>query len=172
MRTLLRLAIVATAVLACSACTPDNSAEIERVKAEARAKHPNDPVAAEKAGNDAIFRHLEQQKLSQTPEQIAAQVFLGYYTKYFYGLPAVCAEQGVKLQAFPQAFATVSRSPYEAARHLVNATDIIEHVRPSSANSARPELIRLSQSANTSLADACAFIETNASSSAEGLAGC
>lgn len=54
--------------------------EMERIKSEAIAAHPTDPVAAARAANAALERRALGSHSVQ-PREIAALVFLGYYSK-------------------------------------------------------------------------------------------
>jgi hypothetical protein len=142
-------------------------AEVERIKAEAIAAYPKDPVAAAKAANTA----LEQRALSVhsiQPREIAALVFLGYYSKNEYEIPSVCKEQAVDLTAFANAFAEANRSSLEAASHVVDSKALIDRARPSANKNARAELGRFASAQQTDLKGACSFIEEHSVKMANG----
>src|SRR6266480_400279 len=91
--------LAAVTALACiSICShaDDSTIDIDRIKADAAAAHPTDPVAASKAANKALERRIQQ--ISKTKndaaaaKELAALAFLGYYTKNVFEIPSVCKE--------------------------------------------------------------------------------
>jgi len=161
------LAAIAFAPLIAACPRSDNSAEIERIKAKAMAAHPGDPVAATKANNEALeSRALAVQ--SNNPRENAALVFLGYYTKNVFAIPAVCKEQSVDLAAYSSAFVDANKASFAAAASLVDTKGLIERLRPIADKHARSELEGFASMRQTDLKGACSFVRDNAPGMASG----
>jgi hypothetical protein len=160
------LAIVGA--LACTtSCSRADDAAIDRIRSEAAAAHPSDPVAATRAANEALERRAEG-STALNPKEVAAHTFLGYYTKNSLETPSVCKEYGVNLGAFASAFVEANRVPFEAASALVDAKSIIERARMKANINARSELERFAAAEKTDVRGACSFIQKHSLEMADG----
>jgi len=166
--------VTVTALACISVCSlaDDSTIDIDRIKADAAAAHPTDPVAATKAANEALERRLQQ--ISKTKndaaaaKELAAIAFLGYYMKNVFEIPSVCKEYGVDINNYSVAFAEANRIPYKAAASVVNVKPLIEQDKVSTHAYARSELQRLATSQKATLQGACYIIQAQAQKIAEG----
>ena len=164
------LVIPAIAMLVCAGCSPstNTTAVVDDIKTKARAAHPNDPVAAEKAANQALENKLAQTGTGNNQKEMAAFAFLGYYTKHVHAIPKACLEQGVQLKAYPDAFAEANKVPFEISSKLVDSKKAIQRTMPFSIDAAKKELDRFAEITGVKFKDACTQIEADAPRMAEG----
>jgi hypothetical protein len=152
---------------ACSRARESN-AEVDRIKAEAMAENPTDPLAATKAANEALELKALQTAQPTNPQEVAALVFLGYYAKNVLHIPSVCNENGVNIETFTTAFVETNKMPFEAAAAIVDPNFFIARARPSASKNARVELERFASVQKTDLRGACSFIKEHALEMASG----
>lgn len=137
---------------------------IDRIKAEAYAKHPNDPIEGAKAAN----RALEQSAIpTAAPEPIqrktAAIAFLSYYTKNTTGWRAACTEQGVALESYVREFTRVHQPQLVASSVLVgDAAGTIKQFKLDFVSRSRQELNDVAAKKGISLREVCEIIERGA----------
>ncbi|MES2898666.1 MAG: hypothetical protein V4723_03005 [Pseudomonadota bacterium] len=159
--------IRAALTLAISACTVipsaqavDNTEEIKRIKAQARAAHPNDQIAQDAAINKGMTNLVAKQ--TGNPKETATILFLGYYMKNYHGIPVVCSQQGVTMTGFPEAFAAANHDMVIATRKMLDTPGLRAHLKELAGPAARRELNSFAEAEKTDLKGACSFLEKNA----------
>ncbi len=138
----------------------NNNAElVKRIKAQARAAHPNDYNAQNAAINKDLASVVDQQ--IEDPKLAAAMLFIGYYVKNTYGLPSVCSEHGVSIANFLRAFSAVNQEIMDVTRETLDTPGVREYLMTMAGPAARRELSRFAELKNTDIKGACMLFETD-----------
>ena len=131
--------------------------EALRRMAEARAAHPNDPVAADRAANAIASNEIRRGDLP--PKQAAGYAFFAYYQKNLIGVPHVCAQYGVQVDSFSNAFRRVSAPLLGIARQTIDVNLAKSLSASLSIPNARRELEHVATARNSDVHGVCTVMQ-------------
>ncbi|MES2018593.1 MAG: hypothetical protein V4484_19055 [Pseudomonadota bacterium] len=159
------LAIACLTLAACGRAA-DTSAEIERIKKDAQAAYPNDPLSAAKKANVDLSR-LAMPSSADNKPQLAASAFLGYYWKGVYGFPTYCQQQGEALPEFTRNYISVNRPWHDAASKFPGMPTFDAQAKARAFKQAQEEIMSVAKGKMTSTREICAMLEGNAATVVE-----
>jgi len=139
----------------------------DQISEAAYAAHPDDPIAGAKASTEALRREFKNTVEEGSARKMAASVFLGYYVKNVYAIPAVCAERGVQLTSYPEHFSRFNSAPLEMARRFLDVEALAADLR-GDLSAARKELDRVTAMQKSDLRQVCVLLQESGEDIASG----